>query len=560
MNFRKTAGLAGLLLTAAGAANAQFQFTKIADTNTPTGIVGVNFTSFIGATPGAGGGVAFSGSLSAAPTTAYYLFDGATLTRIVAQGDAAPGGGTINILNGSLALDPTNRLAFYSSTTGGPGSGIYTGAKSGAGVTLNAIAVKGQATPDGGKFNPSGGFSVWTNNSGDIGFLSTPSSAVTGSAWSVYKYSGGVNNLLAKGGQTAPGAQAGDINNTFNTFAFPTLSNTGDVTFFATVISNLSGQVIFTASGTPPSVTLTRLVQTGDATPLGGTFSQLTQPYKNSSGLLSFRGQFNNGSSTKQGVWIKNGAAIVNLGLEGQAAPGGGIFGNSFENVNLNDAGQGVFRGMNMTGGTTAGIYLYNATAAQKVITVGDTLFGVAVSTLGRPTLDELGRVAFDYQLTNGVKGVATALPVYHVSGTLALEAVSSAAPAQTVTFTFRVPGFPDYVTTASVLPTGAFTIDLPKRSGILHIKSAKYLATNVSVDATAGDVSGLTAFLPAGDSNNDNSVDSTDFGVLIGAFNTDASVTGSGYDPTADFDGDGLVDSTDFGILIGEFNNTGAP
>ena len=64
---------------------------------------------------------------------------------------------------------------------------------------------------------------------------------------------------------------------------------------------------------------------------------------------------------------------------------------------------------------------------------------------------------------------------------------------------------------------------------------------------------------LPAGDSNNDNSVDSTDFGTLIGAFGGAGSVTGSGYDATVDFNFDGSVDSTDFGILIGEFNSMGA-
>ena len=556
MDFRTRAGLAVLLLTAPGAANAQFQFTKLADTTTPTGIAGANFTSFIGATPGAGGGVAFSANLSASPATAYYLYNNGVLTRIVSKGDNAPGGGTINTLNGSLALDPTNQLSFYSSTTGGPGSGIYTAALGASGVTLKAIALKGQTTPDGGEFNPSGGFSVWTNNSGEIGFLSTQSSSVTGSAWSVYKYSAGVNILLAKGGQNAPGETPGDISNTFNTFAFPTLNNNGDVTFFATVISNLSGQVIFTTSGT----NLSRLEQTGNPTPLGGTFSQLTQPYKNSSGLFSFRGQFNNGSSTRQGVWLQTSAGVItNLALQGANAPGGGVFGSAYDNVNLNDAGQGVFRATGMTGSTTAAIYLFTTSGIQKVLAVNDTLFGVSVASVGRPMLDELGRIAFDYTLTGGVAGVALALPVSHVSGILALEAISPTAPAQPVTFTFRTAGFADFVASAAVSQSGTFSVDLPKRSGVLHIKGAKYLAANVSVDATGGDVSGVTAFLPAGDANNDNSVDSSDFGILIGAFNTDSSVPNGGYDPTADFNGDGLVDSSDFGILIGEFNNTGA-
>ena len=36
------------------------------------------------------------------------------------------------------------------------------------------------------------------------------------------------------------------------------------------------------------------------------------------------------------------------------------------------------------------------------------------------------------------------------------------------------------------------------------------------------------------------------------------ATLPGNGYDPTCDFNFDGSVDSTDFGLLIGEFNVMG--
>ena len=47
---------------------------------------------------------------------------------------------------------------------------------------------------------------------------------------------------------------------------------------------------------------------------------------------------------------------------------------------------------------------------------------------------------------------------------------------------------------------------------------------------------------------------DSSDFTLLIGAFNSDETIPGSGYDPKGDFNSDGSVDSTDFTLLIGEF------
>ena len=148
------------------------------------------------------------------------------------------------------------------------------------------------------------------------------------------------------------------------------------------------------------------------------------------------------------------------------------------------------------------------------------------------------------------------------VSGTLVFDGIAGNAPAQNVTFTFRSnDGAADVVQTLSVPASGAYTLTgLFSKAGILHIKADKYLAANVSIDLTGGNLVGQNAALPAGDANNDNSVDSSDFGVLIGAFNSFRKRTRfSGYDPTADFDGNGSVDSNDFGLLIGNFNQMGA-
>ena len=129
------------------------------------------------------------------------------------------------------------------------------------------------------------------------------------------------------------------------------------------------------------------------------------------------------------------------------------------------------------------------------------------------------------------------------------------------MTFTFRpADGTAPIEQTIAVSAFGAFTVpNLPRQAGVLHIKPDKFLAANISVDLSGGNVSGAYAEVQPGDANNDNSVDSTDFGILIGAFNTSASIPDSGYDVTADFNGDGSVDSSDFGILIGNFNRQGA-
>ncbi len=145
-------------------------------------------------------------------------------------------------------------------------------------------------------------------------------------------------------------------------------------------------------------------------------------------------------------------------------------------------------------------------------------------------------------------------------AGKLTFEGLVPTAAPQSVAFTFRpTDQSGDTTQTLAVAPDGAFALTgLPAKPGVLHVKSAKHLARNIPLDLTAGFASGLTALLLAGDGNNDNSVDSSDFTLLIGAFNSDVSVPGSGYDPAADFNGDGSVDSSDFTLLIGNFNQTG--
>ena len=64
-------------------------------------------------------------------------------------------------------------------------------------------------------------------------------------------------------------------------------------------------------------------------------------------------------------------------------------------------------------------------------------------------------------------------------------------------------------------------------------IKGGKNLAVlvpNVIVSAASGTVANV--ILPAADGNNDNSVDTSDFGVLVGGYNGDSAIPGSGYDP----------------------------
>ena len=145
------------------------------------------------------------------------------------------------------------------------------------------------------------------------------------------------------------------------------------------------------------------------------------------------------------------------------------------------------------------------------------------------------------------------------ISGNIALDGEPTAL-LQPVHVELRNPGSTLPLQTFDLATGGVFTLS-PVPPGIYDIafKGANTLRRVIpSVNLTAGNASGLTITLIPGDANNDNSVDSSDFGVLIGSFNSDKNTSGSGYDPTCDFNNDGAVDSSDFGLLIGNFGQTG--
>ena len=153
---------------------------------------------------------------------------------------------------------------------------------------------------------------------------------------------------------------------------------------------------------------------------------------------------------------------------------------------------------------------------------------------------------------------VGTKLAIATITGSVTLE--GCVAPAQQITFVLRpTDGTAEQTKTLPLGNDGSFTLaGVLTQNYTLWIKGAKWLAKAIPADASRGGASGLAVTLPAGDANDDNSVDTTDFGILVGAYNGDASVPGSGYDAAADFNCDGVVDTTDFGLLVGNYNAVG--
>ena len=164
--------------------------------------------------------------------------------------------------------------------------------------------------------------------------------------------------------------------------------------------------------------------------------------------------------------------------------------------------------------------------------------------------------------------------PGSDVAGGVALEGVADlsttnpAAPLGVFTLSFRTPGtttelFHRYttLTTTAGSATGTYNVfGVPDGTYDVRIKGNKNLAVLKPGVVVSGAGTVPNVLLNGGDTNNDNQVDPTDFGLFVSAYNSSAAAVGSGYDPAADFNYDGAVDPTDFNIFVGDYNTAGAP
>ena len=162
--------------------------------------------------------------------------------------------------------------------------------------------------------------------------------------------------------------------------------------------------------------------------------------------------------------------------------------------------------------------------------------------------------------VANRPKLTVTYTPPATISGTLTLQGIAPAAPAQTISFLLHPSdNSSDSVRTVSVAPNGTFQLsNVPRKNYTIRIKGNRYLAAKInSVDASGGDVSGVMALLKAGDANNDNAADIADLLLLIAHYNK--TQIGGCYFEAADFDLDGSNDISDLLLLISNYNKLGA-
>ena len=162
----------------------------------------------------------------------------------------------------------------------------------------------------------------------------------------------------------------------------------------------------------------------------------------------------------------------------------------------------------------------------------------------------------------NHAHALFSSIPPVSVSGLITLDGPAVPYLPHTLNFQFRpVGGGGSFLRSAALNPDGSFNVSqVPPNKYSVWVKSAKWLSNVFTADCSGGAVNGVAVELAAGDANNDNSVDSSDFGIFIGTFGDTYDIHSTAHtdDMACDFNEDGSVDSSDFGLLIGSYGQTG--
>ncbi len=305
-----------------------------------------------------------------------YLSSGGTLAQLARQGDPAPGGGTfVNFT--SPSINSGGQVAFQATVSGGGsgGSGIFLA----SGGTITKIARNGDPAPGGGTFASLFG-PLSLNDAGQIAFIGvfTPSGLSA-----LYLYTGSQITELARAGGPAPGG--GD----FTSFNSPSLNGGGQVAFQGSLSTGNAG-IFLSAEGS-----LTSIVRPGDSSPEGDAFSLAFGPSINAAGQVAFASRLNNSPGN---IYLFSEGKITRMAGSGDAVARDPRFLLGFSDA-INSAGTVISEGASFPGGY--GVYdnnpnsiartgdpapgggVFVSTFNASVNDNGDVVFLGALSTLG---------------------------------------------------------------------------------------------------------------------------------------------------------------------------------
>jgi hypothetical protein len=264
-------------LLAAVAARAAAIPVVITGTMSP---LGLPFSSFSSVSLMADGRISFLGS-----STGAFRRVGDVLTHVVSAGDTLPGEGVVAGV-GLPAAGPGDCAAVRAFLVGG-GSRILRR----CGDTTDVVVATGQAAPEGGtfaEFVPG----IAYGGQDQIAFTAILDDGST----AIVRDAAGIRTLIARtGGSGSSGA-------VFTAFRLVGVAADGRVAFRASVATGRDG--LFVSSGDR----LQRVVEVGEASPVGGTFRSVAGASINDGGEVAFRADLSDGTG---GVFRVNTASAA---------------------------------------------------------------------------------------------------------------------------------------------------------------------------------------------------------------------------------------------------------
>lgn len=356
--------------------------------------------------------------------------DGSTVTQIVREGQAAPGGNDLYAIFGLPSLNNAGQVAFTAAlavTSGGSidSGGIFRG----DGETTTQIVRTGQATPSGiASFRHFNRVQRTLNNNGQVAF----SASLTGSLSGGFIGDGSTMTLIARRYMPVP-----DGNGEFSSVGGPRINDAGQAAVFVHLSSTSGGssdnEAVFLSDGS----TLTQIVRKGQEAPDGnGFFGTLTSFSElNNAGQQSFTAILTGTSRSDgrgSGIFRGDGSTLTQIARDGQAAPDGDGTFFGFGIPSLNNAGQTAFiSSISETLGENSfyfGIYRSDGSTLTQVLRDGVAApdgNGRFLPFTFNPELNDAGQIAFIADLTGSLGGTSDDQGLYFFDDTFGLFQVA---------------------------------------------------------------------------------------------------------------------------------------
>jgi hypothetical protein len=290
----------------------------------------------------------------------FFLASAGRISRVAAEGDAAPGGGTFSGFGRHPvpSLNAAGDVAFAAAVTGGrtvEGVFVSTGGK------LRAVAVAGGAAPGMAAATFASLDAPALADRGDVAFLATLRRGRE-TAEAIYLARGGALRKVVAQGDPAPAG------GTFAAFSVPALNGKGAVAFSAVVEGRTVPGGVFVAEGERVRM----LVGAGDETPGGGVFAKFSDRVSiNDAGAIAFNALLAHGPLAG-GLFVADGAAPRRVVALGDGAPGGGRFSHFGLWPTLTAAGDLAFTASVDGGVTPIAVFLTTRTGIARIAGIGD--------------------------------------------------------------------------------------------------------------------------------------------------------------------------------------------